>query len=287
MSVFLFPGQGSQKVGMGGDLFDEVLHSIAIESEIDSILGYSIRQLCLQDAEGRLKQTNYTQPALYVVNALHCQKAVAEGGKPTAVAGHSLGEFNALLAAGCFDFLTGLRLVAKRGELMSKALNGGMLAVVGLSADRMAQVVSDAELYTLDAANFNAPTQTVLSGPIEDLKLAAPLLQAAGAAMCVQLPVSAAFHSRYMRDAARAFGDFLAGFEFQPPALTVLSNVTALPYRPDATSAEIREKLVQQMVKPVRWMEIIRYFAHQGEEDLREVGPGNVLTRLTQQIRAG
>jgi malonyl CoA-acyl carrier protein transacylase len=138
MIAFVFPGQGSQKKGMGQGLFDEVREYGAVEKEVDSILGYSMRKLCLEDTDNRLKETQYTQPSLYVVNALHYYKAISQGVLPTYVAGHSLGEYNALLAAGVFDFLTGLRLVKKRGELMSQAKNGGMGAVIGLGATMIA-----------------------------------------------------------------------------------------------------------------------------------------------------
>src|SRR5262245_51615180 len=140
MIAFIFPGQGSQKRGMGQGSFDEVREYAAVEKDVDAILGYSMRKLCLEDAENRLKETQFTQPSLYVVNALHYYKAVSQGARPAYLAGHSLGEYNALLAAGVFDFLTGLRLVKKRGELMSQARNGGMGAVIGLDAMTIAKV---------------------------------------------------------------------------------------------------------------------------------------------------
>src|SRR5437764_5403869 len=141
MIAFVSPGQGSQKRGMGQNLFDEVPEYAAVENDVDAMLGYSMRKLCLEDPDNRLKETQFTQPSLYVVNALHHYKAVGQGTRPDYVAGHSLGEYNALLAAGVFDFLTGLRLVRKRGELMSQARNGGMGAVIGLSADALADVI--------------------------------------------------------------------------------------------------------------------------------------------------
>src|SRR6185503_9058341 len=163
MLAFVFPGQGSQKRGMGQGLFDEVPEYAAVERDVDAIVGYSMRKLCLEDPDNRLKETQFTQPSLYVVNALHYYKAVASGTRPAYLAGHSLGEYNALLAAGVFDFLTGLRLVQKRGELMSQARNGGMGAVVGLTADAVARVLEEGGLAALEVANFNTPLQTVVS----------------------------------------------------------------------------------------------------------------------------
>src|SRR5215831_17531652 len=150
MLAFIFPGQGSQKRGMGQGLFDEVGEYAAVEKDVDTILGYSLRKLCLEDADNRLKETEFTQPCLYVVNALHYYKAVNQGARPAYLAGHSLGEYNALLAAGVFDLLTGLRLVKKRGELMSQAKNGGMGAVIGLNADAIARLIKENGLARID-----------------------------------------------------------------------------------------------------------------------------------------
>ena len=286
MVAFVFPGQGSQKKGMGQALFDEVREYTAIEAEVDSLVGYSMRKLCLEDPDNRLKETQYTQPSLYVVNALHYYKAVSEGVRPTHVAGHSLGEYNALLAAGVFDFLTGLRLVKKRGELMSEAKNGGMAAVIGLSAEKIAQVLKDEGLGTIDIANFNSPTQTVLSGPVDDIKRAAPFFEKAGARMYMPLQVSAAFHSRYVKAAATAFEEFLSQVQFAQPTVPVIANVTAEPYPEEDVVDVVRRLLAQQITHSVLWTQSIRYLASQGVSEFKEIGPGNVLTKLIQQIRA-
>ncbi len=290
MIAFVFPGQGSQKRGMGQGLFDEVREYAEVEHEVDAILGYSMRALCLEDPDDRLKETQYTQPALYVVNALHAYKATAEGARPDVVAGHSLGEYNALLAAGVFDFLTGLRLVKKRGELMSQARDGGMAAVIGLDADTIAAVLRDHGLDGIDVANFNSPTQTVVSGPVDEIQRAGPLFQAAGARMCMPLPVSAAFHSRYMAPAAREFAEFLAPMTFSAPRLPVIANVTAEPYPVEGTSAEdaseaVKSLLVRQITGSVQWVRSVRRLVADGVDTFTEIGPGNVLTRLIQQIR--
>src|SRR5712691_1654927 len=170
MIAFVFPGQGSQKKGMGQGLFDEVREYAEVETDVDAMLGYSMRKLCLEDTDRLLTQTQFTQPSLYVVNALHYYKAGSQGARPAWVAGHSLGEYNALLAAGAFDFITGLRLVKKRGELMAQAKNGGMGAVIGLPAATVTKLIQDNGLSSLDVANFNSPSQTVVSGPVDDIK---------------------------------------------------------------------------------------------------------------------
>lgn len=285
MDVFVFPGQGSQKLGMGGELFDEIREFSIVEKEIDEILGYSIRKLCHEDPEKKLNNTAYTQPALYVVNALHYYKAISSGLRPRLLAGHSLGEYNALLAAGVFDFLTGLRLVKKRGELMSQASNGAMAAVIGLHADRVTQLIQQERLTGLDVANFNSPTQTVISGVKEEIFRAAPLFEKAGASNYVPLPVSAAFHSRYMQDAATAFDRFLSEFSFNDPEIPVISNVTARPYKKGDPSATVRELLVKQIASPVQWTHSILYLVGRGAATFHEIGPGEVLRRLIQQIR--
>jgi malonyl CoA-acyl carrier protein transacylase len=285
MIAFLFPGQGSQKRGMGQGLFDETPQYAEVEKDVDTILGYSLRKLCLEDADNRLKETQFTQPCLYVVNALHYYKAVGQGARPTHLAGHSLGEYNALLAAGVFDFLTGLRLTQKRGELMSRAKNGGMGAVIGLGADAVAKVIEENGLASIDVANFNSPSQTVVSGPTEDVRRAGPLFEKAGARIYMPLQVSAAFHSRYMADAAKAFADFLAPMSFAAPQIPVISNVTAQPYPADNASESVKSLLAQQITRSVRWNQSVRFLISQGVTQFSEVGPGNVLTRMAQEIQ--
>lgn len=285
MIAFLFPGQGSQKRGMGQGLFDEVREFTSVERDVDAILGYSLRKLCLEDADNRLKQTQFTQPCLYVVNALHYYKSLSQGASPASLAGHSLGEYNALLAAGAFDFLTGLKLVKKRGELMSQAKDGGMAAVIGLSGGVVAQVLGENGLTNLDVANYNSPSQTVISGPVDDIRRAGPLFEKKGARMYMPLPVSAAFHSRYMEDAANIFADFLAPVSFAAPKTQVISNVTGQPYPAANASESVRCLLVKQMTHSVQWTRSIRFLIAQGVTEFRETGPGNVLTKSVLQIQ--
>jgi len=285
MIAFVFPGQGSQKRGMGQGLFDEVQEYAAVEKDVDAIVGHSMRKVCLEDPDNRLKETQFTQPSLYVVNALHYYKAVSQGIRPAFVAGHSLGEYNALLSAGVFDFLTGLRLVKKRGELMSQAKSGAMAAVIGLGAGIISKVIKEHGLASIDVANFNSPSQTVVSGPADDIKRAGPFFEKGGARMYIPLQVSAAFHSRYMTGAANAFADFLASMSFAVPKVPVVANVTAQPYPTTNPSESVKSLLVKQITNSVQWVQSVRYLIGQGVTQFSEMGPGNVLTKSVQQIQ--
>ena len=279
MLVHLFPGQGSQSVGMGAGLFDRFPDWTSLA---DEILGYSVRQVCEQDPQSRLTQTEVTQPALFVVNALHERALIDDGGRlPDVTAGHSLGEFNALLVAGVFDFATGLRLVQRRGALMAEASGGGMAAVIGLTEDQVRRVLADNGLDAIDVANLNTPSQVVVSGLRADVERAQPAFTSAGAFMYSILKVSGAFHSRYMAPFQQRFAEFLAGFDLGAPRLPVVANATARPY----TSEKLRETLVSQIASPVRWSDSIRYLMALGEPDFQQVGPGNTITGLVRAIR--
>jgi trans-AT polyketide synthase/acyltransferase/oxidoreductase domain-containing protein len=279
-TLCMFPGQGSQSKGMGAALFDRFADWTAAA---DATLGYSIRELCVTDPRGQLSSTEFTQPALFVVNAMTFRARREDGGvAPAFVAGHSLGEYNALAAAGVFDFVTGLRLVARRGHIMSRVSGGGMAAVIGLEPSRIENVLAGSEAgRRLDIANFNSFDQTVIAGPKDALAAVKPDFEAAGVRAYIPLNVSAPFHSRYMRDAQVEYASFLEGFAFAEPAVAVVSNVTARPYE----AGRIRETLAAQIGSAVRWLDSVVFLLDQGVADFAEVGPGSVLTKLVAQIR--
>ncbi|MFT5082339.1 MAG: trans-AT polyketide synthase/acyltransferase/oxidoreductase domain-containing protein [Lentisphaeria bacterium] len=278
MNAYIFPGQGSQYKGMGKSLFD--LFPEYVEQAND-ILGYSITELCMENPDKKLSLTQFTQPALYVVNVLsYLQKVRGAGVKPICVAGHSLGEYNALFAAGAFDFLTGLKMVKTRGTLMARADSGGMVAVIGLKADKIQQLCQGFDSSEVQIANYNSPSQVVISGNLVALEEVQKALNSAGA-HCIPLNVSAAFHSKHMHAASLEFADCLEKIEFKPLHLPVIANITAQPYPQDS----IKEYLVKQITGAVQWNDTIRYIQGFGNIDIEEVGPGNVLTKLSIKIR--
>ena len=279
VTVFMFPGQGSQTLGMGAELFERYPDLIA---QADSILGYSIKELCLENPDGMLNRTDYTQPALYVVNVLSfLAKVEDEDVRPDFVIGHSLGEYNALYASGAFDFATGLRLVQKRGALMSAATGGGMAAILGMDGDAVAEALAQLGADSIDIANFNSPGQTVISGIKDDIETFAPQMKDKGARRVVILRVSGAFHSRYMKPAAEEFEAFLSGFSFGSLKVPCIANCSAEPY----TDQSIASNLVRQIYSSVRWIDTIRNLREKGADHFVEVGPGTVLSGLARQIK--
>ncbi|TQV85991.1 ACP S-malonyltransferase [Aliikangiella coralliicola] len=281
MKTYMFPGQGSQSKGMGGTLFDEFKE---LTEKADKILGYSIKELCLENPKRELNKTQFTQPALYVVNALSYYKKIKEvGKKPDFVVGHSLGEFNALLAAECFDFEAGLKLVKKRGELMSQATDGGMAAILNATKEQIEEILKTNGLNNIDLANYNTPSQIVISGPIEEIGSAEQFFQQ-GEILYYPLNTSGAFHSRFMEPSKEKFKTYLKKFKFSDLKIPVISNVTAQPYK----KADVLENLSSQMASGVRWSESIQYLMEQkskDEMDFEEVGHGDVLTKIVATIK--
>jgi trans-AT polyketide synthase, acyltransferase and oxidoreductase domains len=265
---------------MGAALFDRFPDWT---SEADRILGYSIRELCVDDPRGELGLTEFTQPALFVVNALMYRARGEDGGAPPAfVAGHSLGEYNALLAAGVFDFSTGLEMVRRRGALMGKVSGGGMAAIIGMAPERILELLQGSEAgQRLDVANFNSFDQTVIAGPTDAISAVKPEFEAAGLRAFIPLKVSAPFHSRYMQASQAEFAGFLQGFAFAAPAMPVVANATAAPYDRKA----VRDTLGRQIASPVRWLDSMVYLLDQGVRDFEEVGPGSVLSKLLAQVK--
>lgn len=277
-SVWVFPGQGTQKKGMGAGLFERHAHLV---EQADALLGYSLRELCLEDPRGVLDMTEYTQPALFAVSALtYLDKRDSGARIPDFFAGHSLGEFNALFAAGAFDFETGIALVAKRGELMSKASRGAMAAVIGFDQAKVRSVLAASGIDDVDIANINSASQIVISGPKESIANCERIFVESGA-RCMMLKVSAAFHSRYMRDARDEFASFIAQRTLHPLSSNVVSNRTARLYpRHDYASL-----LIEQITHPVDWYQSISWLLAEGVTTIEEVGPGDVLTNLFYKIR--
>ena len=292
----VFPGQGCQYVGMASAL--RLLSAGARRrlDEADDILGYSLSTLCQDGPVQALDQTVHTQPAIYTATVAlweHVSEAMAWRGPGSdsemaivCGAGHSLGEFAALTAAGCMTFEDGLRLVRRRAEAMAEAgakSPGGMAAILGLSDEAVQELVDDARArqYQLWVANYNSPGQVVVAGSADALAMAHELAEARRAKRVVPLAVSVACHTPLMGGAAEAFGEALADTALRRPAFPIISNVTA---QPQSEPEEIRSSLLQQLVSPVRWVESVRAFANLGVDTILEVGPKAVLSGLIRRI---
>lgn len=279
MKTYMFPGQGSQARGMGGSLFDAFPE---LTAKADAVLGYSIKELCLNDPQRELGKTQFTQPALYVVNALSYYKRIQDTGEtPDYLAGHSLGEFNALLAAECFDFETGLKLVKKRGELMSQATDGAMAAIVNATRDQIEAILKEKGFDNVDIANYNTPLQIVISGPAADIAACQEIFQF-DRVMYVPLNTSGAFHSRLMIPSRQKFEAFLKKRKFSKPKIPVIANLTAQAY-PDGA---VVEYLSRQIHSTVLWSDTIHHLMSLSDEmEFIEIGHGDVLAKMILKIK--
>ncbi len=271
MKAYLFPGQGCQQKGMGEGLFDEFRD---LTRKADDILGYSIKELCLEDPEGKLAQTRYTQPAVYVVNALSYLEKTRTESPPDYVLGHSVGEYDALFASELVDFETGLRLVKKRGELMNRVEGGGMAAVMGISEDKVEEILEKNHLKNLYIANYNSSYQVCLSGLREEIERAESIFLANGANRYQILNVSGAFHTPYMEEVKMRFNQFVKNTRFGNMTIPIIANVTARPYQQE----EITNNIVEQITTPVKWMESIRYLLARGVDmnNCHEINRGGI-----------
>lgn len=283
--VFVFPGQGSQYVGMGKSLYDNSKRARELFQQADSALGLSLTSLCFEGPAEELQKTEYAQPAILTVS-IACLEALKECGlRPAMAAGHSLGEYSALVAAGSLAFLDAVRLVRQRGRFMQEAVPlgvGGMIAVLGLKGAEVVDVCKNAgDAGIVEAANLNCPGQVVIAGEKNALTRAAELARDAGARRCIPLPVSAPFHSSLMRSAGERLAEKLDGVQVLDPAIGVVANVSADYVK---SAAEVRASLIEQVFRPVRWEESIRRILADGNNVFVEVGPGKVLTGLIKKI---
>lgn len=281
--AFVFPGQGAQSVGMGRALYDASPAARAAFAAVDAACGFSVSGLCFDGPEDALKQTRNTQPALFAVHVAALAACREAGLEPTHAAGHSIGEYAALVAAGALDIAEGARLVKVRADAMDAAAQvspGAMAAVLGLDADAV-RIVCAATEGVVVAANDNCPGQVVISGEAAAVEAAGVALKESGAKKIVALAVSGAFHSPLMAPAAETLRVALSGATVAAPQIPIVCNVTA-EYAADA--AAVRENLAAQVAGPVRWTETIQRLVGDGVEVFVECGPGAVLAGLIKRI---
>lgn len=282
--AYVFPGQGAQFAGMGKDLYDSSVKARELFDKANEVLGYRITNIMFDGSDEELKQTRVTQPAVFIHSVISA--LCLEDFNPGMVAGHSLGEFSALVASGAISFEDGLRLVYARAMAMQKACEltpSTMAAVIALDDDTVERICLDASCGSevVIAANYNCPGQVVISGSIEAVNRACVMMKEAGAKRALPLNVSGAFHSPYMESARKELAEAIEKTEFRNPVCPVYQNVDALPHSdPD----EIKNNLVKQLTSPVLWTQEVKTMIADGADEFIECGPGSVLTGLIGRI---
>ncbi len=280
--AYVFPGQGAQFSGMGKDLYENNPSAKALFDKANEILGFNITDIMFSGEADELKQTKVTQPAVFLHSVI---LAKVLGIKPDAVAGHSLGEFSALVAAEALSFEDGLRLVAKRAMAMQKCCEqqpGGMAAILSMEDSVVEQICAEIDGVVV-AANYNCPGQLVISGADEAVDAACVKLKEAGAKRALRLPVGGAFHSPLMEAARAELAQAIDEVEFHTPVCPIYQNVDALPH---TSAEEIKANLIAQLTAPVRWTQIVNNMIANGVTEFTELGPGNVLQGLVKKCNA-